>query len=476
MSSLTSLSPHLPFQGLGSEDALRRVADVLPDALFTIDLEGRVTYWNKAAERITGWSSAEALGRDCSIMAGDALRGCACGVGPIKCGLVDQGRTAKTCTLRAKDGRLLDIVKNAVPLWAPDGSPVGALETFTLVGEQGAEPRCAWTPDVQPPPASCGMVGRHPVMLDLYRTIEQVARSSATVMILGESGSGKECVAGAIHQGSKRAEGPFVRVSCSALNENLLESELFGHVKGAFTGALRDRRGRFQDADGGTLLLDEIGDISPMVQLKLLRVIEQREIERVGDSAPIRVDVRLLCATHRDLKAMVEQGRFRADLYFRLAVFPLRVPPLREHVEDLPLIADAWMEKHAAINGDRPSGISSAALERLQAYSWPGNVRELQNVLEFAILRAGGETIDESHLPEEVLRPARARPASPTVTVISPARDRGLPLDRDEVLAVLEAAGGNRAEAARRLGISRVTLWKRLKEYGLVAAQDQPPE
>jgi transcriptional regulator with GAF, ATPase, and Fis domain len=468
------MSPHLAFQGLGSEDALRRLADALPDALFTIDLEGRVTYWNKAAERITGWSAEEALGRDCSIMAGDALRGCACGVGPVKCGLVEQGRTAKTCTLRARNGQLLDIVKNAVPLWSPDGSPIGALETFTLVGEQGAEPRCAWVPDAQPAPSSCGMVGRHPVMLDLYRTIEQVARSSATVMILGESGSGKECVAGAIHRGSKRGDGPFVRVSCSALNENLLESELFGHVKGAFTGALRDRRGRFQDADGGTLLLDEIGDISPMVQLKLLRVIEQREIERVGDSAPIRVDVRLLCATHRDLKAMVEQGRFRADLYFRLAVFPLRVPPLREHVEDLPLIADAWMEKHAAASGERPAGISAAALERLQAYSWPGNVRELQNVLEFAALRAGGGMLDESHLPEEVLRAVRPRPPA---TPPSPSRERATaPLERDRVLAVLEEAGGNRAEAARRLGISRVTLWKRLKQYGLEAAQEQTPE
>lgn len=476
MAPTTFSTPHLPFQGLGSEDALRRVADVLPDALFTIDLEGRVTYWNKSAERITGWSAEEAIGRDCSIMAGDALRGCACGVGPIKCGLVDQGRTAKTCTLRAKDGRLLDIVKNAVPLWAPDGSPVGALETFTLVGERGVEPRCEWTPAQSAPAvATCGMVGRHPVMLDLYRTIEQVARSSATVMILGESGSGKECVAGAIHRGSKRAGGPLVRVSCSALNENLLESELFGHVKGAFTGALRDRRGRFQDADGGTLLLDEIGDISPTVQLKLLRVIEEREIERVGDSAPIRVDVRLLCATHRDLKAMVEQGRFRADLYFRLAVFPLRVPPLREHVEDLPLIAEAWLERQASESGERPAAIAAGALERLRAYPWPGNVRELQNVLEFALLRAGGGTIDEVHLPEEVRRgpPVKEAPTSTPPTL----RERGpVALDRDRVLTVLAEAGGNRAETARRLGISRVTLWKRLKLYGLDPGPERPDE
>ncbi len=457
-------SLHLPFQGLGSEDALHRIAELLPDALFTIDLQGRVTYWNRAAERITGWSSAEAIGRDCSILAGDAVHGCSCGVGPIRCGLVEQGRTSKTCTLRAKDGRLLQIVKNAIPLWAPDGSPTGALETFTLVGEVGMEPRCEIpSTGASAPAPSCGMVGRHPAMLDLFRTIEQVARSNATVMILGESGSGKECVASAIHAGSRRASGPFVRVSCSALNENLLESELFGHVKGAFTGALRDRRGRFQEAHGGTLLLDEIGDISPTVQVKLLRVIEQREIERVGDSSPIKVDVRLLCATHRDLKKMVEAGTFRADLYFRLAVFPLRVPSLREHAEDLPLLLESWMERHVASGGERPRAIAPAALERLLAYPWPGNVRELQNVLEFAVLRAGTGVLDVEHLPESV----RAGTTAATAPAAAGSRTPAAALDREQILAALAASGGNRAETARRLGISRVTLWKRLKQYGV---------
>jgi transcriptional regulator with GAF, ATPase, and Fis domain len=305
-------------------------------------------------------------------------------------------------------------------------------------------------------------------MRDLYGTIELVARSNATVMILGESGAGKECVAEAIHRGSRRADGPFVRVSCSALNENLLESELFGHVKGAFTGALRDRRGRFQEADGGTLLLDEIGDISPTVQVKLLRVVQQREIERVGDSAPIKVDVRLICATHRNLKAMVEEGRFRADLYFRLAVFPLRVPPLREHVEDLPLLVEAMLARLAEGGDARPAGIAPGALALLMAYRWPGNVRELQNVLEFAALRAGGGLIEAAHLPDELLRqgapaegPAGQRPAANGGDA-----GRSEVLDRDQLLAVVESCGGNRAEAARRLGISRVTLWKRLKQLG----------
>ncbi len=456
-------APHLPFQGLGSEAALRALADELPEAVFTIDAAGRVTYWNRAAERMTGWSPEEAVGGDCSLLAGDAVEGCSCGIGPVRCGLAAQGKSSKTCTLKTKDGRLLRIVKNAAPLYAPDGSPVGALETFTAVGEVGQEPRCDLPAAPRTDADFCGLVGRHPVMAELYRTIELVAQSSATVMVLGESGSGKECVAEAIHRGSRRAAGPYVRVSCSALNENLLESELFGHVKGAFTGALKDRRGRFQEAHGGTLLLDEIGDVSPTVQVKLLRVIEQREIERVGDSAPIKVDVRLICATHRNLKAMVEEGRFRADLYFRLAVFPLRVPPLREHLEDLPLLAGTWLDRLAAGGQARPRGIAPAAMARLQAHAWPGNVRELQNVLEFAALRAGAGEIEEAHLPEE-LRPAPAAPPAARGATAAPA---GAQSERDRIADSLLATGGNRTEAARRLGMSRVTLWKRVKLYGL---------
>ena len=456
----------LPFLGLGSESAIRSIADALPDGLFTIDLLGRVTYWSPAAERITGWSAAEALGRDCSILAGDAVNGCACGTGPIKCGLVEQGRTSKTCTLRKKDGELVTIVKNAVPMVAPDGSPVGALETFTVVGEAGLEPRCSM-PQAGGDAAPCGLVGRHPAMEELAQTIALVARADATVMILGESGAGKECVAQAIHAGSRRAAGPFVRVSCSALNENLLESELFGHVKGAFTGALRDRRGRFQEAHGGTLLLDEIGDVSPAVQVKLLRVIEQREIERVGESSPIKIDVRLLCATHRDLKQMVAEGRFRADLYFRLAVFPLRVPPLRDHLDDLPLLAESWLSKLADRCGARPAGLAPDALELLSAHPWPGNVRELQNVLEFASLRAGVGLIGAAHLPEELrARPVADAAPAPRVEHRDETRRRTAELGAAELRLMVERCGGNRAEAARRLGISRVTLWKRLKEEG----------
>jgi PAS domain S-box-containing protein len=460
-------SSSAPFLGFGSEAALRGFADALPEAIFTTDPEGRVTFWNAAAARVTGWRAEEALGRDCSLLAGDAFQGCFCGAGPLKCGLVEQGRTAKSCTVRAKDGRLLEVVKNAVPIYSADGRPVGALETFTAVGEiaaAGGEAPGAAAPVEGP----AGLVGRHPSMEELFRTIGLVARSTAPVMILGESGTGKDRVAEAIHAASPRAAAPFVRVSCAALDERMLESELFGHVRGAFAGAREDRRGRIAEAQGGTLLLDEIADLPASLQPKLLRVIELRELERMGEPVPVRVDVRLLCSTHRNLKAMVAEGRFRADLYFRLAVFPLRIPPLRERGDDLPRIADAILARLARAEGARPAVLSPQALAALRAYPWPGNVRELESALAYAVLQAGGGAVEVAHLSEEIRNPgaAPAPAAQPGAGGDDggPRRPRkGALPDRAEILAMVERCRGNRAEAARRLGISRVTLWKRLK-------------
>jgi transcriptional regulator with PAS, ATPase and Fis domain len=457
-----------PFLGLGSEEALRAIAEALPHGVFTTDVDGRVTYWNSAAERITGWSREEALGKDCSILAGDAINGCACGAGPLRCGLASSGKSAKCCSAVGKDGKLMLIVKNAVPIYSGSGEVVGALESFSAVPATTA---LASRPGLDSLASGTfqGLVGREPAMQELYRTVGLVAGSEATVLVLGESGTGKERVAEAIHALSRRSAGPFVRVSCSALNENLLESELFGHVKGAFTGAVRDRKGRFHDAHGGTLFLDEIGDISPIVQVKLLRVIESRQIERVGDSASIRVDVRLVCATHRDLKGLVESGRFRADLYFRIAVFPIRVPPLREHPGDLPLLAER------ALSGVRspaaaPQPLTPAALDALAAYPWPGNVRELQNVLEFAALRAGGQPIGLDDLPDEIRGRAERGdriPDGPHAPGDKMSKSESGNLGREAITVALDATGWNRAAAARRLGISRVTLWKRLKALGI---------
>jgi two-component system response regulator HydG len=246
-------------------------------------------------------------------------------------------------------------------------------------------------------------------------------------------------------------------------------------VKGAFTGALKDRRGRFQEAHGGTLLLDEIGDISPLVQVKLLRVIEQREIERVGDSQPLKIDVRLLCATHRDLRQLVASGRFRADLYFRLAVFPLRVPSLRERANDIPLLAERFLSRLQPAAGG-PRGMAPEALRALRAHAWPGNVRELQNVLEYAALQAGAGEVRVEHLPAE-LRGGAGAP--PRLTVLGDGiPDGGAPAadERAALVEALEQTGWNRTRAAKALGVSRVTLWKRMKRHGLSApgAQDGP--
>jgi PAS domain S-box-containing protein len=456
----------LAFLGLGSEAILHEMADALPDALFTTDAGGVVTFWNRAAEQITGWSRGEAVGRRCSLLAGDASSGCgcSCGEGRVRCGMIARGKTSKCCTIRAKDGRAILIVKSAVPLHAADGRPIGTLETFADVGSAERVERRPAPPRRDPDAADlCGMAGRTPAMRELYRMIELVARSDSTVMLLGESGTGKELAAEAIHRLSPRASGPFVRVSCSALNENLLESELFGHVRGAFTGALKDRRGRFEEAHGGTLLLDEIGDVSPVVQLKLLRVVEQREIERVGDSRPVRIDVRLVCATHRDLRALVADGRFRADLYFRLAVFPLRLPPLRERVDDVPLLAECFLARLRS-SASRGRRLTPGAVQALVAHSWPGNVRELQNALEYAALRAGADDIAPEHLPE--LSPRASGPSRGTLSMqqgpAEPVRD-----ERREIVEALERAGWNRARAAATLGVSRVTLWKRMKRHAI---------
>jgi PAS domain S-box-containing protein len=454
----------LPFLGLGSERQLREVADHLPDGLFTTDAAGFVTYWNRAAEEITGWSRDEAIGQRCSILAGNVTTGCSCGVGPIRCGLAETSRSSKTCTIRTKDGRELLIVKNAVPILSAGGAAIGALETFARVLPQGDAPAgCLLPPRPSPGGDFHGLVGRDPVMLELYRMIELVARSGSTVMILGESGAGKELVAEAIHRASPRAAKPFVRVSCSALNESAVESELFGHVRGALPGALGDRRGRFQEADGGTLLLDELGDVSPAVQVKLLRVIEQREIERVGESLPIEVDVRLVCATHRDLKGLVAAGRFRADLYFRLAVFPLHVPALREHLDDLPELAARFLARLAP-SGAAPRTLAPAALAALAAYPFPGNVRELRNVLEYAALQGQGGEIREEHLPADV-RAAGGR-------AVVEHGDRAREDERRATLAALGKTGWNRTRAAELLGVSRVTLWKRIKRHGLADPQE----
>ncbi|HEX8695812.1 MAG TPA: sigma-54 dependent transcriptional regulator [Longimicrobium sp.] len=323
------------------------------------------------------------------------------------------------------------------------------------------------------------LVGNTPKMRDVLRAIARVAPTESTVLLRGATGTGKELIARAIHEESPRRSKPFVAVNCSALAEGLLESELFGHARGAFTGAVSERKGLFEEANGGTIFLDEIGDVSPAMQAKLLRVLQEREVVRVGTSRPVQVDVRIVAATHQDLEAMAEEGKFRKDLYFRLKVFQIRVPELRERPEDVPALAAAalarWNERVEPHR--RVAGLSDEAVEVLRAYDWPGNVRELMTAVEYACIVCDGKRILPCHLPEEVRegpvsepvshegngKKAEARAPEPAKRYQAPDAER----EREAIRTALEEANGNRTKAAAALGMGRTTLWQKLKEYGL---------
>lgn len=322
-----------------------------------------------------------------------------------------------------------------------------------------------------------GLIGHSEVMQDLFRKILRAAASEASVLITGESGTGKELVARALHDNSSRSKGPYIRVHCAAFPENLLEGELFGHARGAFTGATTAREGRFEAANGGTLLLDEIGEIPLNIQVKLLRVLQEHEIERLGENQTRKVDVRIIAATHRDLPAMVSCGEFRADLYYRLRVLPLTVPALRNHLNDIPLLASTMLTNMLARQPGRDIQISNETLTLLETYHWPGNVRELVNTLEYAMVHMDGTMIQPRHLPPELQeRKSQTVPmypnASPGNTATLVQRYYRAPTlatsqEKELLENALKESGGNKTAAAERLGMSRTTLWKRLKQHNI---------
>ena len=309
------------------------------------------------------------------------------------------------------------------------------------------------------------IVGHSPAIIEVMKTVARVAASQATVLLTGETGTGKELIARAIHDYSDRAARRFVAVNCSALAEGVLESELFGHVKGAFTGAGVTRAGLFREADGGTIFLDEIGDVSPGLQSRLLRVLQEREITPVGADIPVRVDVRVLAATHQDLEALVKQGRFREDLYYRLKVVTVKLPPLRERLQDLPLLVHYFLRNLAAQHGREPVALDPEAESLLLAHSWPGNVRELINVLERALVLAAQGVIGPEHLTSELRQSSAVAPGDPA-SLAEPALLPLAEVERRHVLRVLQATRGNRERAARILGISRRTLVRMLHRWG----------
>ena len=310
------------------------------------------------------------------------------------------------------------------------------------------------------------LIGRSPAMARLMETIAQVAPSEATVLITGESGTGKEMIAGAIHFNSLRKDGPFVKINCAAITETLLESELFGHEKGAFTGADRRKEGKFRQAEGGTLFLDEVSEMSPGMQVKLLRVLQEREITRVGGDEVIKVDVRVIAATNKDLIKEMDAGHFRDDLYYRLNVVTINVPPLRERREDIPLIAQHFLKMFAERNHKSIKGFTPQVMDRLLKYNWPGNVRELMNAVERGVVLSRSDYLNEGELvlalrdhelPEEASSWKALKEDMPLEEV-----------EKEAIMKTMEMAGGNKSEAARRLGITRRTLHIKLKKYGMM--------
>ncbi len=448
----------------------RLLLESMADGVFTLDEEGVITSWNPSLERITGYTAREAVGRPCTLLNFTRCFQESCPTGIEECGIYQHGRVdARECFLRHKDGRDVPVIKSARLVRGGEGSIQGVVETVTDLTELEQARR-----SVEEANRRLGeihrldnIIGRSHAMRRVFSRIEAAAASEATILLQGESGTGKELVAGAIHHHSARNGMPFVAVSCSALSETLLESELFGHVKGAFTGAIRDRAGRFEEADGGTIFLDEIGEISPFIQVKLLRVLQEREIERVGESRKRRIDLRIIAATNRDLVELVRGGGFREDLFYRLKVFPITLPPLRKRKEDLPYLVSHFIRRQNRKTGKKIGGITQSSMRILMDHDWPGNVRELENAVEHAFVLCQGPAIDVFDLPVEV-RQVAYRPRSSGGT---PPSERTTPprgsLTRETLLETLEACGWNKAEVARRVGLSRTAVWKHMKKWDI---------
>ncbi|MFP4532989.1 MAG: sigma-54 interaction domain-containing protein [Desulfobacterales bacterium] len=441
----------------------KTIIDTLRDGVLVVDTQGRIVSANPAAERITGYAVNELENRSCRIL---NCTGCKIfGEGPAEkwCKLFAVGGIQdKKCMITHKNRRSVHIVKSASVLKDSNGETIGAVETLTDMSEvirQQQEIR-SLRQAFQLDEGYHGIFGKSRAMQNLFELIENVSQSDAPVMIQGESGTGKEMVARALHDASPRKDKPFIKINCAALNESLLESELFGHVKGAFTGADRNRIGRFEAADEGSIFLDEIGDIPPATQVKLLRVLEEKQIEKVGDHKPIPVNVRIITATNKDLETLVRNGNFREDLYFRINVFPLNCPPLANRREDIPGIVQHFIQANSMASGKKILGVTPEAMDKLMAYDWPGNVRELRNTIEYAFVLCSGGGIGVEHLPSRV----QSGEGSSALVIEAGGSPPG---PRQQLLDALQQTGWNQTEAARLLGVSRVTVWKRMKKYGI---------
>lgn len=441
--------------------------------VFTLNEKGEITLWNSSMERISGYSRDEAIGKSCLLLQFDQCIGKSCPTGFHECRILEYGLIdSKECTLRHKKGHRVDILKSARLVKNENGTIRGVVETVTDLTELHEARRKA-----EEAARRLGerhqlhnIIGKSNPMQQVFTSIKMAAESEASILIQGESGTGKELVAGAIHYNSERSDKPLVTVNCSALSESLLESELFGHVKGSFTGAHRDRKGRFEEAEGGTIFLDEISEISPYIQVKLLRVLQEREIERVGESKKIKMNIRIITATNKDLFTEIKKGNFREDLYYRLKVFPINVPPLRDRKEDIPILINHFIRVQNKKTNKNIQGVSHQAMRIIMDHSWPGNVRELENAIEHSFVLCNMNKIDVADLPIEIRQP---RKLPDTILPLFPSQSeyhhpiRPKKVSKEQLITLLKECEWNKAEVARRLGISRTSIWQHMKKWSI---------
>jgi len=444
------------------------VMNNMHDGFFVVNPQGRLVMVNQALEDITGFSSQELIGSLCTIFDCDdcdRMQTEESHSPDLWCKLFAQDRICRQeAKIQRKDGRYLPVIKTAMVLKDEEGNLQGAVETIEDISEKEKRDQKIFelTQVIREQEDFYGIVGKSPSMRQLFELVRKAGQSNSSVTIFGESGSGKEVVARAIHECGIRKHQPFIQLNCAALNEHLMESELFGHVKGAFTGATNHRKGRFECAHGGDLFLDEIGDMPLSVQKKLLRVLETKQFERVGETQSMNVDVRFITATNKDLQELVNQGLFREDLYFRLNVVPIHLPPLRERLQDLNPLVRNFIRNLRITEGKDIQGVTPEVMDIFYDYAWPGNIRELRNTLEYAFVTAESQMIKPENLPHALFENQN----SEGLDWYSPQEAEGNE-EKERLLDALKQANGNQTRAASLLGVSRITVWKRMRKYNI---------